>query len=74
MHESNQENTSFITDRGHYYKVMPLGLKNASATYQCLVNTMFKNQIGCNMEVYTDAMLVKSQRAEHHMMDLKKTF
>ena len=39
---------------------MPLGLKNAGATYQRLVNHMFCPQIGWNVEVYVDDMLVKS--------------
>ncbi|CAL2277495.1 unnamed protein product [Prunus armeniaca] len=42
MHPENQAHTSFITDHGLYcYKVMPFGLKNAGATYQCLVNSLF---------------------------------
>ena len=48
--------------QGFYsYKVMPFGLKNARATYQRLVNKMFNKQIGRNMEVYVDDMLVKSK-------------
>ena len=48
--------------RGLYcYKVMPFGLKNAGTTYQRLVNKMFSKQIGRNMEVYMDDMLVKSK-------------
>lgn len=43
MHPDDQENTSFITEIGIYcYKVMPFGPKNANATYQRLVNKMFK--------------------------------
>ena len=35
MHPDDQENTSFITERGTYcYKVMSFGLKNAGATVQ----------------------------------------
>jgi hypothetical protein len=61
MNEIDQEKTSFITDRGLYcYKMMPFGLKNAGATYQMLVNKMFRDQIGRNVEVYVDDMLVKS--------------
>ena len=52
MHVPNQEHTSFITNCGFYcYKVMLFGLKNAGATYQHLVNVMFKEQIGKTMEV-----------------------
>jgi ribonuclease HI len=75
MDEADQEKTSFITDRGLYcYTVMPFGLKNAGATYQRLVNRMFKDQIGKNIEVYVDDMLVKSKRAEDHLKDLQQTF
>ena len=43
MHLPNQEHTSFTTYYGLYcYKVMPFGLTNVGATYQCLVNMMFK--------------------------------
>jgi hypothetical protein len=46
MHEVDQEKASFITDWGlYYYKMMPFGLKNARATYQKLVNKMFRDQI-----------------------------
>jgi hypothetical protein len=53
---------------------MPFGLKNAGATYQRLVNAMFKNQIGRNVEVYVDDMLVKSLKSEDHLSDLEETF
>ena len=46
---------------------MLFGLKNAGATYQRLVNTMFKDLIGIDMEVYVDDMLVKSRAARDHM-------
>lgn len=75
MNGPNQEKAAFITDRGlYYYRVMPFGLKNARATYQRLINEMFKDQIGINVEVYMDDMLVKSLRAKQHLSDLDKTF
>uniref|UniRef100_A0A2N9INB9 Uncharacterized protein n=1 Tax=Fagus sylvatica TaxID=28930 RepID=A0A2N9INB9_FAGSY len=75
MEEEDQEKTAFITSRGLFcYKVMPFGLKNAGATYQRLVNKMFHDQIGRNVEVYVDDMLVKSKENEDHLTDLKETF
>ena len=75
MAKEDQENTSFITCQGLYcYKVLPFGLKNAGTTYQRLVNKMFSRQIGRNMEVYVDDMLVKSKEKLTHLDDLKETF
>ena len=63
LEESDKEKTSFVISQGLFcYKVMPFGLKNARATYQRLVNKMFVQQIGLNVEVYVDDMLVKSKR------------
>ena len=53
---------------------MPFGLKNAGATYQRLVNKMFNKQIGRNMEVYVDDMLVKSKEELAHLDVLKEMF
>ena len=53
---------------------MPFDLKNAVATYQRLVNHMFRPQIGRNVEVYVDDMLVKSLGEGKHLDDLQKTF
>ncbi|KAL0402299.1 UNVERIFIED_CONTAM: Polyprotein P3 [Sesamum latifolium] len=55
-------------------RVMPFGLKNAGATYQRLVNKVFKHMIGRNMEVYIDDMLVKSHDKESHIQDLQECF
>nr|XP_009383140.1 PREDICTED: uncharacterized protein LOC103970956 [Musa acuminata subsp. malaccensis] len=75
MAPENQEHTAFITDLGvYFYKVMPFGLKNAGATYQRAVNKMFAAQIGRNVEVYVDDMIVKSRMAVDHLIDLVETF
>ena len=75
MDEDNQKKTLFITNQGLYcYKVMPFGLKNARATYQRLVNRMFSRQIGRNVEVHVDNMLVKIKDEADHLDDLKETF
>jgi len=75
MAEKDQEKTTFIISQRLYcYKVMPFGLKNAGATYQRLVNKIFSKQIGRNMEVYVDDMLVKSKEELGHLDDLRETF
>ena len=38
------------------------------------MNKMFAQQIGRNVQVYIDDMLVKSRREEDHLEDLKETF
>ena len=64
MYEPDKEHTSFITNCGLYcYKAMLFGLKNVGATYQRLMNIMFKDLIGKTMEMYVDNMLVKSKMA-----------
>ena len=73
--EEDQEKIAFITSQGFYCcKVMPFGLKNVGATYQRLVNKMFSKQIGRNMEVYVNDMLVKSKEELAHLNNLKETF
>ena len=43
MAPEDEEKTTFITDHGLYcYRVMPFSLKNVGATYQRLVNKIFK--------------------------------
>ena len=75
MDEVDQEKTSFVTSQGLFcYEVMPFGLKNAGATYQRLVNHMFCPQIGRNVEVYVDDMLVKSLDKGKHLDNLQETF
>ena len=72
INEADQEKTSFVTSQGLFcYKVMPFDLKNVGATYQRLVNHMFRPQIGWNVEVYVDDMLVKSWDEKKYLDDLK---
>jgi hypothetical protein len=54
--------------------MMPFGLKNVGAIYQRLVNRMFQDQIGRNVEIYVDDMLLKSIQAVDHVADLRETF
>ena len=75
MDEADQEKTSFVTSQSLLcYEVMPFGLKNTRATYQRLVNHMFCPQIGRNVEVHMDDMLVKSLDEGKHLDDMQETF
>lgn len=61
MNNEDVPKTAFITPSGTYaYIRMPLGLKNAGATFQRMVNKVFKVQIGRYMECYVDDIIVKS--------------
>ena len=54
--------------------MMSFKLKNAGATYQRLMNKMFMHQLGRNVQVYVDDMLVKSVRENDHLSNLQETF
>ena len=64
----DMEKTSFITPWWTYcYKVKPLGLKNADATYQWAATTLLHDLIHKEVEVYVDDMIVKSKDRERQI-------
>ncbi|GKB12553.1 reverse transcriptase domain-containing protein [Tanacetum coccineum] len=75
MAKEDEEKIAFITSqRISCYSKMPFGLKNAGATYQRRVDRVFQKQIGRNLEVYVDDLVIKS-RAEHEIIrDIEETF
>ncbi|CAJ2645848.1 unnamed protein product [Trifolium pratense] len=75
MAVADREKTAFMTESGnYYYNVMPFGLKNAGATYQRMMNKVFRGQIGDMLEVYMDDMIVKSPEELDHVVHLRKVF
>ncbi|GKV02696.1 hypothetical protein SLEP1_g15094 [Rubroshorea leprosula] len=75
MAPEDEEKTAFYAgDEIYCYVMMPFGLKNAGATYQKMVTIVFHAQIGKNLEVYVDDIVVKSLKAEDHLADLDETF
>lgn len=71
----DEKKMAFIIDHDlFYYRVLPFRLKNVGAIYQQMVNKIFKDQIGWNMVVYVDDMLVKNQTFSSHINDLEETF
>nr|GEV60223.1 reverse transcriptase domain-containing protein [Tanacetum cinerariifolium] len=49
-------------------------LQNAGATYQRLVYKAFQKQIGINLEVYVDDLVIKSRMKHEIMKDIEETF
>jgi len=75
MEPFDEENTTFINPLGIYcYTVMAFDLKNIGATYQRLVNKMFKEKLRDTMEVCIDDLVVKSKKVEDHLKDLEEAF
>jgi hypothetical protein len=71
----NEEKTTFITLFGIFcYTKMTFGLKNGGATYQKCIHTILESQIGRNIEVYIDNMVVKSKKRGDLLDDLKEIF
>ena len=71
----DQEKIAFVTPTGNYhYKVMPFGLKNVGSTYQRMMTRMFELQLGKNIEIYVDDMVVKSKVVSGHLGDLGSIF
>ena len=53
---------------------MPFSLKNAGATYQRAMVTLFHDMIHHEIEVYVDDMIAKSRTTQDHLTDLHKLF
>jgi hypothetical protein len=51
---------------------MSFGLKNAGATYQKVMNSIFHDMIGKYLEVYLDDIVVKSQDFDENLRNLEK--
>ncbi|GJR09247.1 reverse transcriptase domain-containing protein [Tanacetum coccineum] len=74
MAKKDEEKTTFHTDEGVFcYTKMPFGLKNAKATYQRLVDTIFEGKIGRNLETYVDDMVIKSKTEPEMIKDVEET-
>ncbi|GJY59851.1 reverse transcriptase domain-containing protein [Tanacetum coccineum] len=75
MAKEDEEKTAFITSQGIFcYTKMPFGLRNARATYQRLVDKAFHKQIGRNLEVYVDDLVIKSSTKDEIVRDIEETF
>ena len=74
MKVEDEELTAFITPFGIYcYTVMPFGLKNAGATYQRMMQNC-QAQIGRNIQVYVDDIVIMTKDDSTFLDDLRETF
>jgi hypothetical protein len=53
---------------------MPFGLKNAGATYQRMMQNYLGSQIGRNIQVYIDDVVITTREEESLISDLVETF
>jgi hypothetical protein len=53
---------------------MPLGRKNAGATYQRMMKNFLGSQIGQNIQVYINDMVITTRKEEYLIGDLRETF
>nr|GEU91289.1 retrovirus-related Pol polyprotein from transposon TNT 1-94 [Tanacetum cinerariifolium] len=75
MAEEDEEKTFFNTSQGVFcYTKMPYGIKNVEASYQRLVDKSFEKQIGHNLEVYIDDLVIKSHTKQEILRDIEETF
>ena len=73
MAPNDAEKTAFRTPIDNfYYTVMLFVLKNASATYQRTMTTIFHEMIHQELEDYVDDIVVKSKKREEHVQVLKR--
>jgi hypothetical protein len=75
LKKEDEEKMAFITPYDVFcYQVMPFDIKNAGATYQRMMQNCLGSQIGQNIQVYIDDVVITMRKEESLINDLKETF
>jgi hypothetical protein len=75
LKKEDKEKIAFITPYSVFcYQVMPFGLKNVGATYQRMMQTCLGSQIGRNIQVYINDVVITTSKEESLINDLKESF
>ena len=73
IRKGDEWKTAFRTRYGHYeYKAMPFALVNAPATFQAMMNTIWREFLDHGVVVYLDDILIYSKSLEDHKGLLKQ--
>jgi hypothetical protein len=72
MKPDDEDKTTFKTHHGHFqFRVMPFGLSNAPATFQCVMNAVFAPFLRTFVIVFLDDILVYSASWPEHLEHLR---